>query len=234
MKIKNITQPVGDFFDDIFSHTKHTIKKSRYLTAAFIGAVLIGIGVGAYYLYILYRNHQYKKVEQILAYNIDSYNSFVATPSTESADHIIKSLEQAYGETKGSQYAPYFLIYQSNVYLEQQNLPKAIEYIKQAISELKDASLKNLFSVKYALMLSDTQNVEDIEQATTLLATLAQDATNIYNDMARYYLGKIYFLQGKTAQAQEEWQKLVDAHKMEKVSPSLWAVKAQEYLATIV
>ena len=139
-----------------------------------------------------------------------------------------------YDQNKSSYLAPYFLVYQAHSLFKEGKHEQAIDVLDSAIGQMSASPLINLYKTKRALMLLDIADAQSQGRGVQELEELGNDASNIYADVALFYLGRYYWVQDNVDEAKVVWQKLVDSQQVEKIAPSPWASEAAVYLDSIV
>jgi tetratricopeptide (TPR) repeat protein len=148
-------------------------------------------------------------------------------------DSVFKS---GYEANEGSGIAPFFLAYRAEALVKLNNLPKAIEIMRIALSRMPNHKVKSYYEVKLALMLIDARSAAAVEEGVKILKKLSRDDKNIAHDTALYFLGEYFWYEKKFNEAKNYWNQLLLEYEKEVTQdkyPSPWVGPAKEKLRLI-
>lgn len=164
------------------------------------------LAVGVYAGWNWYRHYQ---VEQSLAAS-ELYQSMMQSlqqtsaeglVGSDAAQRVVSAGEELVGKHGGSVYAHFAALMLAAGAVEQDDLPGAEKYLRQALEQEPDAALQALATDRLARVIS-AQGRHD--EALKLLDAKAPAVLAAARDEVR---GDILFAQGKRADAKAAWQK---------------------------
>lgn len=232
MAWKEIKRTFVDLYHATIAPQKKSITSYSYVKEIAGATVIVLVVVAAFWGYRSYNSHQEESAQIELAKVIQSYQEAlqrgaIAWPQVE----IL--VQTSYEQYKQSRVAPYFLVYQAEVQIQQNKLKEAIATLENAIAAFpKDSPFINLYKTKLALMRLDEAAAQGAQLNLDELSGLAYDKANAYNDYASYYLGLFTWNKGNKEEAQKIWKELVESQRHEqRLAQSPWVELAKEKLA---
>lgn len=132
---------------------------------------------------------------------------------------ILKEIEQEYVRHKNSYLAPFFLNLKSNVLVKAGDFRQALDVIDDALLVASDPILFHVLKTKRALMYIDFSSSDQSEGIAELIL-LAEKEDNPIRDMAQFYLGRYYWIQGNAERAKAVWQPLIETQSEHRIAPS--------------
>lgn len=144
-------------------------------------------------------------------------------------------IDALYKQNSGSYLAPYFLIFKSQVALEQgKSVDEVRLMLESALSKIpKKTALFDLFNLKRIMMSFDSQDEAVRKNALSDLIALAANEQGYSFEEASYLLGSYYVYQGDIQQARQVWEKVVKAADKKALLQSPWVKQAEEKLESI-
>ncbi|HSC25409.1 MAG TPA: hypothetical protein VLB80_04320 [Candidatus Babeliales bacterium] len=147
---------------------------------------------------------------------------------------LLEKFEEQFKNHSHSSLLPYYLGYKVILLLNQDKRNEAIVTLNDMITHMEGSPIIALYETERALIQLDDEQIDIQNMGLEALKNLAFNDNNPYRDSAQYYLGRYYWSNDQISLAREVWQKLVDEQRDEKIAPSPWAHKVQEYLALII
>lgn len=221
-------------------------------SAKYVKEVIIGLGLlvalgGGYIINKWYVKQREEKAFEAL---FEVVHSFTQTQQTTSNLDVVKDRDKIvqawqdtslladalYKEHSGSNLAPFFLVFQSEIALQRDHdIDAAIKLLDDALPRISQSSeLGALFHMKRIKMGFDSQDEKEQEKSFKDLLAVSQDATSCMQQEALYVLGLYYTSQGQFAKGQETWQELVKNADETALLKSPWVALAQEKLGNII
>lgn len=200
--------------------------------ASYIGIALLA-GVAAWYGYKRFDTSREAVAQEAYVRAQELYTTTVNSP-TPDFQRLNAVLQDTYHDYKNRSVAPYLLNLQADSALQQNDLEKALNSMAQALYDLSAHSpLYSLYTVKYALMLIDTQNQEKVAQGLSMLEQVANNKQLHNWDQAAYYRGLYYRTQGDMMTAVAAWDDLINMPTDIQNGTSSWAALVQATLQKI-
>jgi hypothetical protein len=220
-----------DSFVNFFFYNPKSAKYTKIIVLGLGASVVLG---GSALLYRWYRSGQERAAYKQFAECAQKYarNAQAANAEWDEAVACFKSGSQAYGSTN---MGAYFLGLEAQALIEQGKKDEALVVMDTMMKNISTSSpLYMLYKTKRALLRLDME--DEMLKASGLeeLTNLAYNNSNIYNDVALYYLGYYYWVTGNNGEAKKSWQTLVDSKQDELAAPSPWAQQASILLPQIV
>jgi tetratricopeptide (TPR) repeat protein len=148
----------------------------------------------------------------------------------EKVDAVFKVGYEAH---EGSGIASFFLAYRAEALINLNDLPRAIEVMRLALSKMPNHKVKAYYQAKLALMLIDARSAAAVEEGVKILKDISRDDKNIAHDMALYFLGEYFWYDKKFTEAKNYWNQLLLAYEKQDEYPSPWVEPAKENLRLI-
>ncbi len=188
---------------------KNHSSKENMVTAV---AVVVFLGAwGSYHGYRWLRERSSMNAQVAFSDSLDAYQRALslqfskeskASDRHELWEQAEVDFAHAYDKNSGSAYAPYMKAFSAQVAMAQQNRVEALKNMRQSIAAMGRSNVyRGMYQVSLALMLLDGSESEK-DEGLKLLELLATDAANSYQDMALYYLGLWYQVQGQSDKAE--------------------------------
>lgn len=202
---------------------------------AILGLSVAVVGVlagGGWFLYYQRSVAREQAAQLILAQCLNEYEKGITDATVASqVDGMAQVGYRQYGNTH---IGPFFLALRVDALLAQGQRDEALKLLQEVIKGLASQPMfAQLYRIKYALILLDTVDAAQVEQALSLLEQEAHYAQGYNNDRALYYLGAYYGANGNTERAQQYWNELVSLPAANDQSQSPWAHLAKEKLESI-
>ena len=213
----------------------------RALTGAVAFFCLLGGGSLSY--------HWYKAQIEQSAYSalkkaIKVYETPIITgkknANTESFTSVEEKLaaveaafKEAYDQHCSSGIAPLFLAYRGDIALDAQNFESAYKFYQEAAEKSPAGGLRDLLSVKVALIGIDTKNPENCARGIETLKKIALDSRSAASAYAYYQWGLYYWHEKDFSKAKSIWQDFLVAHTSQDTEIDYFVHKAKSKLALI-
>jgi predicted negative regulator of RcsB-dependent stress response len=206
----------------------HYVRQFRYARQAAVACLLVLLLFAAMFLYRWYEDYRTEQAHGVLAHAIELFERAEQENTKVLWEETDRAFSQGYSSYSGTSLAPYFLAFQSEIAVRQDERVKARELMDKAVHVMaRTAKLYGPYAVKLALMQIDSGEPALVEKGTSSLHALAHDSKNPDRDMALYYEGLRLFEQGDRSAAEKIWHTLVgDVHGAD----SIWAQIAQAKL----
>lgn len=210
---------------NLYEHYVVKRKDLHHLVVLFGLVALCAACLGGYFYYTKrYNEHAHKK----LADAIEIFDHAQEKNSDELWKSADRALRLGYEAYPNSSYAPYFLVYRSQVALHTREIDDAISLLDQAVNVLPSKSLlQSYFKIKLALVKLDSNDAAVHEEGVQELQMLAGNPKNAARDMASYYYGLMNFDAGHREEAEKIWASLLEGGNNQQ---SVWANLAQAKL----
>lgn len=222
----------------VYDWYRHTVAPevkslSKYPYVKEIGAAVIIVAIAAiiFWSYRSYHSHEEGSAQIDFAHALESYQAALRGGGvTWSQLEVL--LQTGYETHKKSNFAPYFLLYESEAQINQDKFSEAAATLEKVITLLpKDSPLLNLYKTKLALIEMDISEPAKQQAAFEQLRSIAYDKENHFNDYALYYLGLFTENKGQKEEAQKIWKELVESQRHEqRLAQSPWVLLAKEKL----
>ena len=188
----------------------------------------LSAGMVSYRYYVSYRE---QAAQETLSQYMQEY--FQASAQKMSADWsgIAFNFERGYAQYSNSYLAPYFLAFQADALIQQDQKGQALIVMNTMLEGLgTDSPLFNVYATKRALVQIDSDELSEQQAGVESLTKLADDVSNSNQDLSLFYLGSYYWAQDNVEQAKQAWQKLVSLQDKDALTKSPWSLLAQEKL----
>lgn len=202
----------------------------KYASHIMIALSILILSGGLFMGYRHYITQREQSAQRALAEYVQDYYLALQSNNADEWQRVSALFEHGYNRFSNSYLAPYFLVFQSEVYVRQGNTAQAIETLEKAVCMAPHSPLIPLLNTKLALMQLDSGDVNVQDKGLQLLSTLAHDKNNRFSDVALFYVGRYYWDNNKMEDAQKVWQELADSAIAEKSSPSPWVYEAKSRL----
>jgi tetratricopeptide (TPR) repeat protein len=230
MAFHNITYACKSFFSDIFNGDSKALQ--AHLRYGGLALVLVGAGVLSYCGYSWYAASRERLAEKDFSSYVQQYYMALSAPEGAAWGQLASLFDVGYAQHRSSELGPYFLAFQAEALLQQNNYQQALEVLQTLLKALPESSpFYALFRVKYNLVILDQPEHPDKQAALDALREIASDKTNSAFEGALFYLGRYYFAQHDLEKAQTFWQELRATAVDENPSPLIQEV--DEYLQLI-
>jgi hypothetical protein len=209
-------------WDAISGYMKH--KEARFWLIAVFVTLIVG---GSWYGYQAYYTSYEQNAQLAFSTGIQV---FARAKNEEANEHLLEGAENllidGYNSYSRSAYAPYFLLFASDVALARGNVEQGVQYAERAAAIMpKDAPLAIPMQIRVALQRIDSADIKLREQGLATLQALAGDDKNPYRSMALYFDGLRLFESGNRAEAEKIWQPLIAGNEKNSAWAKLVAAK---------
>ncbi len=216
--------------------TRTEIKKYvsfAYAREIFAGIAVVCVGIMCWYGFSWYKVRQNQRAHIGLSFCIEAYHK---AQLEEGADFssAIQLFRDGYAIHGSSSLAPFFLVYEADILLQQGNRHDAIPVLKKAVETLGNSPLAYLYKTKHALVMMDSNETDIKQQGLDALLALAREPKNQYSDNALYFLGRYYAVNNQRDEARMIWQELAEIYEVNGADASPWAERAWEALRLMV
>ncbi len=202
------------------------LEERRYGRAVIFGLLILIAGSASWGGYSMYVRHREQQASSDLMQYIKDYHQAAGAESTD-WNYLANLFKMGYRQHSHSTLAPFFLLYQADALVQDNERQEALSLLDQALVALGvESPLYTTYAVKKALLVLE----DNAQQGIADLQKLAQDKANKQRDMAQYYLGLYYWMHNDSAQAKVAWAELIDSQSAEKQERSAWALQAQQYM----
>ncbi len=204
------------------------MKNSETRFWSIIGFIVL-LAVGGWYMYRTHRRNYESKAQLALVQGIEA---LARAQSNESVEHMWVSAEQVlhegYRRYSRSLLAPYFLLFEADAIAGQNDIERSRNVLAQALNGMsKHAPLYEPVQIRQALQDVDSSDAAVASRGREALKALAADSKNLYQAMALYFDGLLYFESGDRAKAESVWVPLTEGAK----KGSAWSELAAAKLA---
>lgn len=236
----------------------------KYKIYIIIALSVVAASGGGYYFYRSYDNNVQEKAHTSFVECMQYFNAIVGEDDKlgyedvesfktekDKWEEVNRAFREGYQENKSSNLSGMFLTYQSEALLRLGQYEESISILEKALPLVKTEQLKQIYLLKYALMLLDFH--EDTQpRALKILEALANDKyfaslvdkvgdrpirlygdTNYVHDQALYRLGEFYWYRSNFDLTKNYWNQLVSKYGRGTEHPSELARSAYDNLKMI-
>jgi len=229
------------WIDDVFKKAK---VYQQVLIVAGIGVIVLG---SAGFGYIYYKNKVRAAAYKDFMTAIQCYDGVVKNKKVSSDYPSIKQFEsekdkwtqteqvfrQGYQNYKNTELAPAFLSFQAEALLNLGKIDEAIKVLKEVVSQVKSAEIKDSYKVKIALINLDKKDEKAQSDALNELISVANNDSSAANEVALYQVGSYFWNQKKYNEAKDYWQRLLVKTTAKSGQVSVYAGEVREKLGLI-
>ncbi len=233
MALQAVITEVRKFIGSTYSSVSKEVASQKYGTVTVLGVTLmlaLGSVFGGRHLYVQSRERAASKA---FTHYLQEYRQAETLESPDWA-HLSMLFKMGYDEHSGSSLAPFFLMFQADTLMKQNETTQALEAMDTALDSMNsDHSLYNAYKTKRALAKLDASDEAVQKQGLEELVALANDKNNKQQDVALYYVGLYNWNAHEVEVAKKIWTQLINSQSAEKQGKSPWAVQAQKFLQQI-
>lgn len=164
-------------------------------------------------------------------------NTLTAQTGHQNWNMIVGLFELGAQKYRNTSLAPFFIAYQAQALIKNNQLSEAAVTMDRAVS-LLDLShdFYYVYALKAALMHLDLEQESSLptEKIERMISTLAENKNNKQRDQALYYLGRYCLAKGDNIRAREALQQLSAMTSDNPHEKSPWAEQAQYLLKQVI
>ena len=211
--------------------------------------VIIGFGIfaGLVVGYVGYGMHTKKREQQAFGALVEVIDSFEKAEREKQYDKQKEEQSQnvwqdtellidaLYKQNENSYLAPYFLIFKSQVMLEQgASVDEALKILETGLEKISNKSpFYDMYNLKRVLMSFDSADEQVRKNALQDLIVITQDEKGYSFEEASYMLGLYYMSQGNIEGARDLFERLLKFSDKKALLQSAWIKLAEEKLESI-
>ncbi len=221
-----------------FENAVSWITENRQRVIAGIsGICMMAIGVGIY--------HYYANKTKAAAYkDFSALMQMVSEPAKVTGtggedlkasvelqkwERVEKLAQSHYNSYKGVGLGAAFLAVRADALDVLGNTAEAVKTMRQAVSAMGVAPIRECYEVKLALMLMDQTSDTEKKEGYDMLIRIGNNPKHMAHDRALYYLGEYAWIQRNFTDAKNYWQQLVIKYGSDRTGNEL-AEKAKHRL----
>jgi hypothetical protein len=179
---------------------------SKKIRRALIAGVVIGVGIGGFYINRYFANARQERAITAFHEAIQTYMTAIVTDldlqntgQKAAWGEVELAFKTAYDQNSSAKFAPFFLIYEAQSLAGQGQYTQAAKLVGDCLNQMGiNSPFYDLYLIMQASFLIDGQDLTGVAQ----LEKLAQLGNSDYADMAQYYLAQYYLSQDKPDLAQ--------------------------------
>lgn len=227
--LKIMVQSFSSYFAEAFGFSG---KKNGYTKEIMLAVLFCALVGGGYFGYRMYVNNREQMAQKIFSDYLQDYQAAVQADSPSEWARIEQSLQYGFEQQSHTYMAPYFLALLAEAYVKQNKNDLAVATLAKAIDASKNDTIKQMYSIKRALIQIDSSDESVQDQGLHVLIEESKTKNN-FTDMALFYLGKYYWVKNSTDDAKKVWQQLVDMKWTDQSNTSAWVTEASTMLKQI-